>query len=485
MLGVVYLTLGRAQLAVAVPPPNDDCAGAEVVPSAGPFPYLTMVVDVKDAASTNDPPTPSCAVVSVARGVWYRFTAPSTALYTLSCSGDTATTVQDTVMAIYTSSNPTNGCSGSYAELDCNDDEGNLQSAISRTLTSNVTYYVVVWMSSVSPPLAGKTFVQLRVTQPVPPANDTCAGAEMIPGSGPFPYLTAVTDTTRATNSTGDPTPSCWSPRIRSVWYHFTPDVTASYELTLCTNTATSIYETLLAVYTSSSGCAGPFAQIACNHTNPCGNKLRSTINATLTNGLTYYLVAWEGDMDPYIPGETSLQLRVARFLPPIVTTSPATSIASTGAVLNAVINPNGLATSAWFEWGATTDYGNNTATQNPGGGTNNVSLASPLSGLSAGATYHYRARATNSIGAAVGVDRSFNWSGARPNFSSFVSSSNGMFALQFTGAAGQTYLVQASTNLLNWGVIGTATDNGNGIFSFADANSGGFRSRFYRVLAP
>ena len=148
------------------------------------------------------------------------------------------------------------------------------------------------------------------------------------------------------------------------------------------------------------------------------------------------------------------------------------------------VVSPFGLIT-AWFEWGATTDYGNSTATQNPGGGTNNVSLAATLSGLSAGATYHYRARASNSIGAGVGVDRSFNWSGARPNFSSFVSSSNGIFALQFTGAAGQTYLVQASTNLLNWGVIGTATDNGNGIFSFADANSGGFRSRFYRVLAP
>src|SRR5439155_23173427 len=134
----------------------------------GPFPYYTAVTDVIDATATNEP-TPSCAA-SVLRSVWYRFTPNSTRLYTISCSEDTATTVQDTVMAIYTAPS---GCGGPFTEVDCSDDQGYLQSAIARTLTSNVTYYLIVWMSSTSPTFLG-TSVQLRVSQPATPTNDTC-----------------------------------------------------------------------------------------------------------------------------------------------------------------------------------------------------------------------------------------------------------------------------------------------------------------------
>jgi hypothetical protein len=39
--------------------------------------------------------------------------------------------------------------------------------------------------------------------------------------------------------------------------------------------------------------------------------------------------------------------------LPPTVTTNAATSITTTSATVNGGVNPNGLATTAWFEWGA------------------------------------------------------------------------------------------------------------------------------------
>jgi hypothetical protein len=113
-----------------VAPGNDSCAGAEVIPAAGPFPFLTSVTaDITDATSTGDPILPSCQTV-VSRSIWYRFTPSTTATYTIStCSIDgTATTVDDTVMAIYTSSNGT--CGGTLSELSttettdgCSDDE--------------------------------------------------------------------------------------------------------------------------------------------------------------------------------------------------------------------------------------------------------------------------------------------------------------------------------------------------------------------------
>src|SRR2546430_8103100 len=109
-------------------------------------------------------------------------------------------------MAIFTAAG---ACNGPFIEFACNDDQGDCRSAISTTLQANVSYFIVVWMSSVSPPVSGRTSLQLRVSQPVPPANDLCAGAETIPGSGPFPYLTSVTDTTLATTANDPPAPSC------------------------------------------------------------------------------------------------------------------------------------------------------------------------------------------------------------------------------------------------------------------------------------
>src|SRR5207249_6714998 len=95
------------------------------------------------------------------------------------------------------------------------------------------------------------------------------------------------------------------------------------------------------------------FSAVACNHTGSCCNKPRSTLTTGLTGGLTYYILAWEGTNTTYTPDETSMQLRLNRFLPPDVAALRHSSLTSTSAVLNATVNPNGLTTTAWFEWGA------------------------------------------------------------------------------------------------------------------------------------
>ncbi|MBI3852450.1 MAG: hypothetical protein HY298_19510 [Verrucomicrobia bacterium] len=387
---VALLLCSRVLLpdAFAVPPPNDICTGAEVIPTAGPFPYYSAIVDITDATTANDPPAlpSSCTLNGVTRSVWYAFTPPATRLYTLSVSEDTATTVSDTVMAIYTS---TGGCNGPFTRIACDDDVGYLQTAISLSLSSSTTYYIVVWESSTSNPFGG-TAVQLRVSQPVVPTNDTCEGAEVIPAAGPFPHLTAVADTTLAT-TTSDPTaPTCQSQFTRSIWYRFTPDAAGAYEFSLCTNTATTVYDTLIGIYTSSGACVGPFTRVACNDNGAtCGGNnadlnFRSVLTLSLTSGVGYYVVVWETGTDPYIPGETSIQLLVSQL---------------------------------------------------------------------------------------------------RPQFTSHVRLPDGSFQLQFTGAPGQSYTIQASTNLTAWPDLGAATNLGNGLFAFTDTNANNFSARFYRVV--
>jgi len=168
-----------------VAPPNDTCAGAEVIPGGGPFPLNTSLTpDITDATSAGDPPLPSCQT-SVSRSIWYRFTPTATATYTISSCSDapTGTTVDDTVMAIYTSS--TGNCGGTYTEIPataetdgCDDDScasEAFQSVITTRLNAGTTYFIVVWEFGAAPPTAGNTAVQLRVDQVLPPANDTCA----------------------------------------------------------------------------------------------------------------------------------------------------------------------------------------------------------------------------------------------------------------------------------------------------------------------
>lgn len=56
---------------------------------------------------------------------------------------------------------------------------------------------------------------------------------------------------------------------------------------------------------------------------------------------------------------------------------------------------------------------------------------------------------------------------------------------LEGLGLAGLTYALHASTNLMNWTVIGTALANGSGVYTFVDTNAPLFSLRFYRVRSP
>ena len=92
----------------------------------------------------------------------------------------------------------------------------------------------------------------------------------------------------------------------------------------------------------------------------------------------------------------------------PLAISLAATNVGATNATLTGTVNPNGIATTAYYEWGTTTGYGSFSATNSAGSGTNAAPLLATINGLTPGATYHYRLVATNNIGAGYGVDQSF-----------------------------------------------------------------------------
>jgi hypothetical protein len=92
---------------------------------------------------------------------------------------------------------------------------------------------------------------------------------------------------------------------------------------------------------------------------------------------------------------------------PPVVITNPATSVTTSSATLNGSLDPHGLTTSVYFQYGTTTSYGHTTATQTKTGNTYR-NISANISGLTASTTYHFRIVATNSAGTRHGSDRTF-----------------------------------------------------------------------------
>jgi len=98
---------------------------------------------------------------------------------------------------------------------------------------------------------------------------------------------------------------------------------------------------------------------------------------------------------------------------PPEVTTDPADNLTISAATLKGVVNPKETFTSAWFEWGSTTDYGQTTALQDVAPGSVGVLVSANLIGLPAGTTYHFRLVARNGSNVVFGNDRTFTTTSA------------------------------------------------------------------------
>src|SRR6478672_6764163 len=165
------------------------------------------------------------------------------------------------------------------------------------------------------------------------------------------------------------------------------------------------------------------------------GNTVRavSASVAGLLANRTYHfrIVAHNNGGTSFGPDRTFTTLTATG--PPVLTTNPATLVASFSATLNGSVNPHGLTTTVSFQYGTTIAYGSTTPMQTQTGNTYR-NIAANISGLSANTLYHFRIAATNSAGTRFGSDRTFTTlrvTGppvATTNPATFIASFSAMF---------------------------------------------------------
>jgi hypothetical protein len=168
---------------------------------------------------------------------------------------------------------------------------------------------------------------------------------------------------------------------------------------------------------------------------------------------------------------------------PPHAATVRAVHTGETTVALDGAVNPHGLETTCYFQYGTTTAYGSQTPAAAVGSGTTGVKVSQPLIGLQPGTIYHYRIVATSTAGTSDGVDRTFTTKHIPLKFvivkAANVSTVFGSpFSLTgtLTGAGGAAHQVvlQASTfpYLTGFSDLGApATTNATGSFTLSTAS--------------
>jgi hypothetical protein len=169
----------------------------------------------------------------------------------------------------------------------------------------------------------------------------------------------------------------------------------------------------------------------------------------------------------------------------PSATTLAASGVTTSGAGLNGTVNPNGFATSSYFEYGTTTAYGSQTATNNAGSGSSGVAVDANISGLPSGSTTHFRLVASGAGGMAIGADQVFTTIVPMPSSSAEVRMmGDGSMRMTFTGSAGATITVLGSSDpsvpMSGWTVMGVSVETSPGVFEFIDTGAASASMRFY-----
>jgi hypothetical protein len=150
---------------------------------------------------------------------------------------------------------------------------------------------------------------------------------------------------------------------------------------------------------------------------------------------------------------------------PPGVETGAANAIEQTTATPTGSVNPKGRATSYYFSYGPTEAYGLQTPVRHAGARRAAGAATSPLSGLSAVTTYHYRLVATSKAGTTYGADETFTTGGyyQNPVYSAasmpdpFVLDNGDKHSDYWAFGTGVRFPVLHSTDLVHWTAEGTA----------------------------
>ncbi len=175
-------------------------------------------------------------------------------------------------------------------------------------------------------------------------------------------------------------------------------------------------------------------------------------------------------------------------LVPPTVATLAAASVTSSAAVLNALVNPQGLPTACWFQYGVSTNYGFCSATNVLAGSNTDVPLAVAVTGLAPGTVFHYRVVATNSAGLTVGQDATFTTLTTSFSVTCSLTASGGPMQLSLTGIPGAKFTVLTSSNSAlsfeSWTVLGDMTEVSPGQYQYSDPRPATASQCYYRIVS-
>ena len=162
--------------------------------------------------------------------------------------------------------------------------------------------------------------------------------------------------------------------------------------------------------YHSLARCSdGTLAAWGANYDGDLGNNSTTGSTAPVSVSTTT-LAAGEKWMSTFGGSSAYHSLGIVAAPPlPIVTTLAATSVTTTGAILNGSVNANGSTANVFFDYGAAPSYGINI----PGvptsvTGTSATSVSATLTSLLPGTTYHFRVDGLNPGGTSSGNDLTF-----------------------------------------------------------------------------
>ncbi len=144
----------------------------------------------------------------------------------------------------------------------------------------------------------------------------------------------------------------------------------------------------------------------------------------------------------------------------PTVITDPAASITQSSAMLHGTVNANGNSTTATFEFGTSTAYGQTfTATTSPVTGNANTPVSYSAGGLLPNTAYHFRAVGTNANGITYGLDQVFELlpTPAITGPANVCQGSSGNVYTTEAGKTNYTWIVSAGGNITSGG---GSTDN-------------------------
>ncbi|HEY1471916.1 MAG TPA: hypothetical protein VGF61_22950 [Candidatus Acidoferrum sp.] len=142
------------------------------------------------------------------------------------------------------------------------------------------------------------------------------------------------------------------------------------------------------------------------SHTGNTYLNISANINGLLASHVYHYRIVASNSAGTTFGSDRTFTTLSATGAP-VVTTNPATNVATSSATLNGSVDPHGLTTSVHFQYGTTTSYGLTTAPQSHSGNAY-LNISASISGLSASHVYHFRIVATNSAGTRLGSDKTF-----------------------------------------------------------------------------